>query len=163
MLCSLLFSSSQALAQVESAPKSEIAAPRYSLDALGSYERSATEWALRKRGLTIDSQPEGKIVGALHVVNLDVFGKAEGFLRVINFLHITTRRRVIEREVLLRPGQAWNQEIVEETQRRLKDPLFTSLVVLMPVASKTPGVVDLLVVTRDTWSLSMNSTFEYLQ
>jgi hypothetical protein len=133
------------------------------LDSLGSYERSAVEWALKKRNLSVDEAPEGKTLESIYVVNLDVFGKAEGFLRVVNFLHVTTRRHVIEREVLLRPGDLWNQEIVHETQRKLKDPLFTSLVVVVPVQAKTAGKVSLLAVTRDIWSLRMNSTFEYLQ
>jgi hypothetical protein len=74
---------------------------------------------------------------------------------------------VIEREVLLRPGKVWNREVVDETQRKLKDGLFTSLVVLVPVrvqgADSQSDSVDLLVVTRDIWSLRMNSSFEVQQ
>lgn len=133
------------------------------LESLGSYERSAVEWALKKRHLRLEDRPEGKLLEAIIVVNLDVFGKAEGFLRLVNFLHVTTREHVIEREVLLRPGESWDQELVEETQRKLKDPLFTSLVVVIPVKASTADKVNLLVVTRDVWSLRMNSTFEYLE
>ena len=130
---------------------------------LGSYERAGLDYALKTRELTIEESPEGKLLGRIIVVNLDVFGKAEGALRYLNVLHITTRERVIRREVLLRPGKLWDSELILETQRRLKDPLFTSLVVVVPVKSKEAARVDLLVVTRDIWSLRMNSAFEYFQ
>ncbi len=141
---------------------SQVEAPGL-LESLGSYERSAVTWALRKRDLEIESAPEGKILERIYVVNLDVFGRDEGFLRFLNILHVTTMRHVIRREVLLRPGDTWDQEIVDETQREIKDPLFTSLVVVVPVRSSVEGKVSLLVVTRDIWSLRMNSTFEVLQ
>jgi hypothetical protein len=130
---------------------------------LGSYERSGLDYALKVRELTIEESPQGKLLGRIVVVNLDVFGKAEGALRYLNFLHVTTREKVIRREVLLRPGDLWDSELILETQRRLKDPLFTSLVVVVPVESKEAARVDLLVVTRDIWSLRMNSAFEYFQ
>jgi len=130
---------------------------------LGSYERGALDYALKARGLTVEDSPEGKLLDRIVVVNLDVFGKAEGALRYLNFLHVTTREKVIRREVLLRPGDLWDASVILETQRRLKDPLFTSLVVLVPVKSEKAARVDVLVVTRDIWSLRMNSAFEYLQ
>lgn len=133
------------------------------LEALGSYERSAVRLALEKRKLELEDAPEGRVLGKIHVYNLAVFGRAEGFLRLINFLHITTREQVIRREVLMDPGELWDQDLVDETQRAIKDPLFTSLVVVLPVRNADPSKFDLLVVTRDIWSLRMNSTFEYLQ
>ncbi len=133
------------------------------LQSLGSYEKSALQYALQKRGLQIENTPSGKIVGAIHVVNLDVFGKAEGFLRLVNFLHVTTKEDVIKREVLLRPGDLWDFDIARETKRKIRDPLFTSLVVIAPVRSAKEGQVDLLVVTRDIWSLRANSSFEVLE
>lgn len=150
-------------AEAEPDPESDSTVGAGPLAALGSYERNAVKWALSSRKLEIEASPEGKIVGRIHVVNLDVFGKSDGFLRFVNFLHVTTREKVIRREVILRPGQQWDGVLVEETQRTLKDPLFTSLVVLVPVRSKLSGQVDLLVVTRDIWSLRMNSSFEVLE
>jgi hypothetical protein len=127
---------------------------------LGGYEKQALATALRRLGLKLDPAPEGKLVDRLHIVNLDVFSEREGFLQWFNVFHWTSRDYVVEREVLLQPGQVWDEELVAETKRRLNDPLFTTLVVVVPVASQTPGRVDLLVVTRDIWSLRMNSQFE---
>ena len=139
-------------AQPEAAPTSS----------LGSYERAALARALRERALRLDTAPAGKRVRAIHVVNLDVFGDEEGFLTWFNIFHRTSREHVIEREVLLRPGDLWDDEVVDETRRRLRDPLFTTLVVIEPVVAEggAPGEVDLLVVTRDIWSLRMNSRYE---
>jgi hypothetical protein len=132
-----------------------------SADELGSYERYALESAISSRGLEIDPEPTGKRIGAIHVVNLDVFSKREGFLQLLNVFHRTTRESVIEREVLPRPGELWDQERIDETKRRLRDSLFTTLVVVVPVKAPKPGEVDVLVVTRDIWSLRLNSQFEY--
>lgn len=129
---------------------------------LGTYERRALEVALAERRLAIDPAPAGKILRRVHVVNLPVFGAEEGFLRWFNIFHVTTREEMVEREVLLQPGDRWDEARVDETRRRLRDPLFTTLVVAVPVRAEggAPGQVDLLVVTRDIWSLRMNSRWE---
>ena len=137
------------------------APPTYELS-LGSYERTSLERALAARRLRLDPHPYGKVLRHIHVVNQDVFGEEEGFLTWFNVFHRTSHEHVVEREVLLRPGQTWNDEVVDETRRRLRDPLFTTLVVIAPVAAEGggPTEVDLLVVTRDIWSLRMNSRYE---
>jgi hypothetical protein len=135
--------------------------PPPSLQGLGSYETAALRRALHLRTLAVEPAPAGKRVGRIHVVNLDVFGPDEAWLRWANFFHITTQEFVIAREVLLEPGEPWDEDRIEETRRRLADPLFTTLVVLAPVRSTEPDLVDLLVVTRDMWSLRMNTKFEF--
>lgn len=140
--------------------------PASPLDQLGSIEREALDQALAARDLTIDPAPAGKIVRRVHVVNLPVFGPREGFLRWFNVFHVTSRDEAVRREVLIQPGEPWDEERVAETRRRLRDPLFTSVVVIVPVqpsgaAGRAPdGGVDLLVVTRDVWSLRTNLRWE---
>jgi hypothetical protein len=129
---------------------------------LGTYERQALEKALAARELEIEPDPHGKVLREIHVLNLAVFGEEEGFLQIFNVFHWTTRERVIEREVILRPGELWDQALIDETLRRLKDPLFTTLAVVVPVRASDPeSEVDLLVVTRDIWSLRLNTDFEF--
>lgn len=127
---------------------------------LGGYEKQALATALIRRGLVVDPAPAGKVLDRIHVVNLDVFSEREGFLQWFNIFHWTTREYVVAREVLLQPGELWDEELVAETKRKISDPLFTTLVVVVPVIAQTDGKVDLLVVTRDIWSLRMNSQFE---
>ena len=140
---------------------SALAANEYA--ALGTLEREAVDEALKTMGVAIDDHPEGKLVGQVHIVNLEVFGKQIPpllFLRAFNVFHATTRTEVMWREVLLRPGQRWDQDLVDETRRNLIDPFLSNAVVLLPVRSRVPGYVDLLVVTRDVWSLRLNSNFQ---
>ncbi len=100
-------------------------------------------------------------MGAIHVVNHEVFSERDCYLQLLNIFHRTTREWVIRREVLLRPEDVYDQAIVEETTRNLRDADFSSLVVILPVKSAQPGRVDLLVVTRDVWSLRLNTDFEW--
>lgn len=127
---------------------------------LGSYEQAALDRALQRTGLKVDPAPDGKRVRRIVVVNLDVFGPDEGFLQWFNLFHRTTRPAVIAREVLLRPGHVWDAEVVADSRRRLDDDLFSTLVVIVP-AVVSDAEIDLLVVTRDIWSLRLNSTFEF--
>ncbi|HUS67842.1 MAG TPA: hypothetical protein VMZ28_25075 [Kofleriaceae bacterium] len=146
----------------DAAPTAAPAAAPAPTGSMGHYERAALAIALRDRKLRLQPEAAGKRVRRIHVVNLDVFGEEEGFLTWFNIFHVTSREHVVEREVLLRPGETWDEEVVDESRRKLRDSLFTTLVVIEPVVAEggAPDEVDLLVVTRDIWSLRMNSRYE---
>jgi hypothetical protein len=126
----------------------------------GRYEAEALAQALADLALEVEPTPAGKVLDRIWIMNLEVFGPRTSFLRWFNVFHRTTRWRQVEREVILRPGELWDQDKLQETERKLRDPLFSSLVVVVPVKSPHAGRVDLLVVTRDVWSLRFNSRFE---
>lgn len=149
-----------ALALVGVGLATQVARGDASRASLGSYERQALERALAARDLEIEPAPEGKTVRRIHVVNHDVFAADEGVFNWFNALHRTTRADIIEREVFLQPGEPWDPRIVEDNVRRLRDPTFSNVVVMMPVKAPEPGTVDVLVVTRDIWSLRLNSDYE---
>jgi hypothetical protein len=128
---------------------------------LGSIERQSLDRALAARKLEVDPAPWGKTVGRIHVFNERVFSPKDGFLQFFNHLHVTTRERMIEREVRLRPGEAWRQSKIDETARDLRNPIFSTLALIVPVKAATPGTVDILVVTRDVWSLRFNTQYSY--
>jgi hypothetical protein len=154
----LLFALLPAAAWGQAAPPAAASA-RYR--ALGNLEREAIDEALAARGLQIDPAPEGKTIGAIHVVNHEVFSARDSIFRLANLLHRTTRENIIRREVLLVPGDPYDEVRVEETVRNLRDADFSSLVAILPVRSAQPGRVDLLVATRDVWSLRFNTDFDY--
>jgi hypothetical protein len=134
------------------------------LEALGVLERQAAEDALAARGLRVDPAPEGKRVGTIHVVNHEVFSPRDGYFQLLNVFHRSTREQIIRREVLLQPGQPYVEALAEETVRNLGDSDLSSLVAILPVlppAGAAPGQVDLLVVTRDVWSLRFNTEFDF--
>jgi hypothetical protein len=136
----------------------------FTLDELGALEREAVDEALAGRGLVADPAPEGKRIGQIHVVNQPVFSPRDWRFQLFNVLHWTTRESIIRREVLFASGQPYDQELLDETTRLLRaDPSYSSVVVIVPVASAVPGSVDLLIVTRDIWSLRLNTDFEAQQ
>jgi hypothetical protein len=89
---------------------------------LGPLEKGAVDQALAERELTIDPAPDGKVVGTIHVVNLDVFQSSDGaLLQWFNHFHRTTREHHIRRESLLLPGMAYAGALVDETMRNLRN------------------------------------------
>jgi hypothetical protein len=139
-------------------------------DELGTLERGAVDTALAARGLTLDPAPEGKVVGFIHVVNLDVFQPSDGgLLEWFNHFHRTSREHHVRRESLVLPGMAYDPKLVDETMRNLRnrnpysiyDPTWSSIVAMVPIQASAAGTVDVLIVTRDVWSLRLNSDYNY--
>jgi hypothetical protein len=122
----------------------------------------------------IDPAPDGKTIAKVYVVNEDVFSQRDWYFQLFNIFHRTTRSTILERELLLKPGDRYDPALVEESMRNLQSPPpllvarrqvfqpeLSSVVVILPIASVVPGQVDLLLVTRDVWSLRLNTNFEY--
>ena len=128
---------------------------------LGSLERASMRRALAARGYELEPSPWDKVIGKVLVYNEDVFAEKSRLLQLLNFFHVTTKERVLRREVVVQPGELWNQERIEESARRLRDPLFSSVIVVVPVKSAEAGKVDVLVVTRDIWSLRLNTQYTF--
>jgi hypothetical protein len=143
---------------------------------LGRLEQESLEEALSARGLHRDPHPEGKQIGEIQVVNQEVFSQRDWWFQFFNHFHRTTRENVLRRELLMKPGDRYDPALVEESIRNLDSepvlsvagrrftaPELSSVVVILPVVSPRPGTVDLLVVTRDVWSLRFNTNFEVQQ
>ncbi|MBN1418525.1 MAG: BamA/TamA family outer membrane protein [Planctomycetes bacterium] len=85
----------------------------------------------------------------------DVFDMSEGdnFLyETANFFHATTRRRVIEREVLFRQGEILDWNLIEDTERRLRDLRFIAAA-RIEACLVSDEEVDVHVWTRDKFTL----------
>jgi hypothetical protein len=141
---------------------------------LGALEQESVDDALAGLKLAVDPAPQGKRIGKVHVVSQPVFSRRDGYFQLLNLLHRITRPWALERELLLEPGQAWDEALIEESTRRIQSPpgyliagrqLFqpdlSSVVAIVPVKSALPDRVDLLLVTRDLWSLRANTDFEF--
>jgi len=131
------------------------------LATLSTLERASVGRALARRGYTIEPEPWGKVIGEVHIYNEDVFAEKSAFLQFFNLFHVTTRERAIRQELVIGEGEVWDQERVEETARRLRDPIWSSVIAAVPVTSTEAGKVDLLVVTRDIWSLRLNTQYTF--
>lgn len=124
---------------------------------LSPYEQESIRVALDRIGGGIrEPKPEGKIVEDIIIVALEVFEERDQVPTFINWLHTVTRDYIIEREVLLRPGQPFQQVLAEESERNLRGFAQLSVVLIVPLQGSTPNSVKLLVITKDVWSLRLS-------
>jgi len=115
-------------------------------------------------GVTLETQtaqeavtPAPPKVRQIHIVTENVFdlnkpGEDRLLFRLANRFHFITRPEVIERQVLLKPGDDYSPEEAAESERILRQNayLYDAKIRPVPVAD---GEVDLDVVTRDVWTL----------
>lgn len=104
----------------------------------------------------------GARFGMIHVSAQDVFDLADPkedklLFRWANALHVQTRPGVIERALLFKKGDPISQRLIEETERLLRANRYLYDVRIQPVAVHD-GVVDVEVITRDTWSLDVGAS-----
>lgn len=65
---------------------------------------------------------------------------------------------MVRREVLLKPGDVWDDQRALETERNLRRLFFLSVAKVVPVKAPN-GRVNVLVVTQDKWSLRLSNSF----
>ena len=99
----------------------------------------------------------GARVGEVRVRTGDIFDTEDPkedklLFRWANALHIQTRASVIERALLFKSGDPLSVALIEETERLLRRARYLYDVQIRPAAFHD-GVVDIDVLTRDTWSL----------
>lgn len=99
----------------------------------------------------------GVRIGEITVRAEDIFDTSDSrednwLFRLANKLHIQTRPEVIERALLFKRGEPVSVRLIEETERLLRGNRYLYEVKFVPLAVHD-GVVDIEVVTRDTWSL----------
>lgn len=75
------------------------------------------------------------------------------FESTLNFLHFTTRESVIQKELLFNEGDCLNKELVEETARNLRTFSIFSDAQLMVVPTEDESLVDVIVTTKDRFTL----------
>lgn len=138
-------------------------APPMSPAHLSGYEQTSLDTALARVKGKRDPSPDGKIVESIEIVPFEVFEKRdfipEIFLGFVNWFHVTSKPSVIEREVLQIKGQRYDQALVDETERNLRNTRQLSLVLAVPIEGSAPDRVRLLVITKDIWSLRLNSDY----
>jgi len=78
--------------------------------------------------------------------------------RWANRLHIITRDKVIDNQLLFRAGDNFDQRLLDESERILRANRFIFEANIEPVRYED-GVVDLRVTTQDVWSLTPDFSF----
>ncbi|MCV2352674.1 BamA/TamA family outer membrane protein [Paucibacter sp. B2R-40] len=99
----------------------------------------------------------GATIGEIRVLAEDIFDTQDPdedklLFRWANALHIQTRPEVIRRALLFKTGEPVSLRLIEETERLLRSKRYLYDVQMRPAAVHD-GVVDIEVLTRDTWSL----------
>jgi outer membrane protein assembly factor BamA len=96
-------------------------------------------------------------VRRIHVVTQNIFdpnkpGENNFVFRLANRFHFVTRPEVIERQVLLKPGDVYSPEQAAESERILRKNRYLYDAKIRPIPAGE-GLVDLEVDTRDVWTL----------
>jgi outer membrane translocation and assembly module TamA len=102
-------------------------------------------------------------VGEIRVTTRSIFdtskpGEDKWVFRLADRLHRTTRPKVIERQLLLKPGDPYSYDAVEESERILRSNRYLYEAEIHPVPA-ADGRIDLEVETRDVWTLRAGVSF----
>jgi hypothetical protein len=103
-----------------------------------------------------EMEAAGARIGVIRVLPQPIFDTSDPeedrpLFRWANRMHVRTRPGVIERSLLFKPGDLLSVRVLDETERLLHAQRFLYDVQFKPVAWHD-GVVDIDVLTRDTWS-----------
>ncbi len=106
----------------------------------------------------------GARVGAVEIRVGEIFDTSvpqenRPLFRLANRLHRRTRERVIRRLLLFRPGDSYSRRVLEESERLLRTMGYLYDARIRPVRY-AGGFVDILVETRDVWTLRLGAGVE---
>src|SRR5260221_5723466 len=115
--------------------------------------------ALAQQGLPsfAELEAQGAVIGEIRVDTHNIFDLSDPtessfFYRAANAIHIKTRPWFIKRYLLFETGDHVTLRLIEETERLIRQNSTVYEVEIKPIRYEN-GVVDIEVVTRDTWTL----------
>jgi len=79
--------------------------------------------------------------------------------KAMNGLHVDTRHHVLRREILFEPGDTFDPELLEETERNLRDLGFLTSASVVAIDTTSDGRVNIKVATRESWTLRTTLAF----
>ena len=136
-----------------------------------SYCDEVTSAAITAQGWRIHPNPKGRLIEKIHVITLPVFLNGEHLSELtvpLNRAHVITKKTVIEKELRLRQGQIWSQSAALETERNLRSLGTLTSARVLPITSykmnRAQGdesPLEVVIVTRDLWSLRLENGFSY--
>jgi len=100
----------------------------------------------------------GAVIGSIHfdrnnVFDLSIPGENNWLYGLANRWHIMTRESVLFAQLLIRVGDDYSRRLLDESERILRRNNYLYDVRITPVAVRD-GKVDLVVWTRDLWTLN---------
>ena len=118
-----------------------------------AYEVETIDRVLSSLHASVNPNPEGKVIEKIDIVRLEVFEKDDAVPLWLNAVHATTRASIIRDEVLLREGNRYKQVLCDDTLRNLRHLIQLSVVLIVAATGSEDGLVRLVVITKDVWSL----------
>ncbi len=125
------------------------------------YEDQLEEWGLALHARERDPSPEGKVIEEILIASEEVVSASDPFPDLVNVFHRKTREGVIRQELLFHQGQPYQPEAVKESERNLRRMFILAVARVVPAKGREGGVA-LVVVTKDRWSLRLNSDFNFV-
>jgi len=109
-------------------------------------------------------RPPAHTIGVVTIEVHDVFDTSvppenKRAFKLANGLHRNTRDEVIRRELLFAPGDPYDPDLVEETERNLRRLSFVRGADCIATVDSS-GTVDVLVRTYDSWTLQAITSFK---
>lgn len=117
------------------------------------YVRRTIDAALKRGGFSQVDNADGKRIESVEIVRFEIIEENDAAPVFLNWFHATTRRNIVQRELLLAAGFFFDQRLSDETERNLRVLGLFSVVVSLPVAGSAPNSIRYLVITKDIWSL----------
>lgn len=147
-----------------------VASPAF---AESSYEDERLDKVLAAQGLERVDQADGRVISKVHIVRHDVFVDDEPWPTFLNIFHALSHEEIVARELLFEVGEPYETTRIDETTRKLRDQGIFALVRIVAVRpvhleaephtaeAMTNDPVEVLVFTRDLWSLRLESAFSF--
>lgn len=143
------------------------------LEVRAQYEERLVQQGLTRLGLEVDPDPEGKPIHEIYIDAREVVLPGDFPLSgripwpILNYLHMRTREPILRQELLLHPGEPFRRDVFEESGRNLRSLFILSIARLVAVRrpgkpgqpGTPPGQTSVLLVTKDQWSLRLNTAF----
>ncbi len=103
-------------------------------------------------------------VGRVLVFRKEVFNPSvPGFRRfpfpLLNRFHVVTRERVVREQILVKPGSTYDPELIDETERLLRNLSFIGAAKAVAVQD-TSGDMLVVIETQDLWTTSLEVELE---
>jgi hypothetical protein len=119
----------------------------------------------RPAGLPSDAQLEAAhaVIGRIEIDPRNIFEESDprenkGLYRLADRLHVRTKPSTIRAQLLFRSGDRYSAQRLAETERNLRKLVFIYDAKVFPVRY-ADGKVDVMVITRDVWTLSPSISF----
>lgn len=103
----------------------------------------------------------GRRIGRIRIERQEVFDSCGNWLeRTGNKLHVLTRERVVRRDLLFHPGEAFDPQLTVRNLQLLRSRayIYEAAIEVRPDPLDTM-LVDIILRTRDSWTISVDAGF----